>query len=243
MNTRIAIVSLLALLFNASTAQISIRPYAGLNVAGFYFPKPAEYQDYTDDKKQNWKDVVDAYSYRPLMNLGCNIDIPLNDYISIETGLRFIQKGGNWKSEFFGDQDKYHEYNSNYRMDIVEVPVWLNYNMEFGDAYVTFSGGPTIGTVANLRYKLEYKETYKGETFTMVMDTKTDADYKKEMLEDIMPVDLGANLGIRLDYDHFNFGLVYGVSFSSVDRQWSVGFVPHYQNFQFNIGYKIELGN
>lgn len=245
MKIKLFLISLFTLVQSSSKAQISLRPYLGLNYSGYYFPKPDDYNDYTTEMKNEWEAYIDNFHYRPLLNAGFHADIPLSDYFSLESGLRFIQKGGTYKEKTeiddFGFIYKTELLNKT-RFDVIEIPILFNYNMEIGDAYLTISGGPTVGGIVNLRQKVSFTESLDGESETTIYDTKDDPDYRQELLSEINRFDLGANLGVRLDYYNFSFGLNYGGSFLSLEPD-SQGeeFAPYFQNFQVNIGYKIEL--
>jgi len=242
MKIKILVLSLFTLVQSSSNAQISLRPYVGLNYSGFYFPKPDFYNEYSSEMKTQWQDEKDKFNYRPLINAGFHVDIPVSDYFSMETGLRFIQKGGVFKDledDGFGYMLKFE---NRMRYDVIEVPILLNYNMEIGDAILTISGGPTVGGIVNLRQKIAITESFDGETYSETFDTKEDAEMKNDLLSEINRFDLGANLGVRLDYYNFSFGLNYGSSFLSIAEDTvDEEFVPYFQNYQFTVGYKFEL--
>lgn len=246
MKIKLFLIGLFTLVQSSSKAQISLRPYLGLNYSGYYFPKPSDYNDYTEEMKNEWNAEKDNFNYRPLLNAGFHMEIPLSDYFSIETGLRFNQKGGTYK-EITEINDLGFVYKTEYlnksRFDVIEIPILLNYNMEIGEAYLTISGGPTVGGIVNLRQKVSMTESLDGESQTTTFDSKDDPDFRRELLSEINRFDLGANLGVRLDYYNFSFGLNYGGSFTTLaqDPADNEAFVPYLQNFQFNVGYKFEL--
>lgn len=208
---------------NAVFGQISLRPYAGMSISKFSY---GESEDMTADELQQQKD---ATKFKPGLNLGIDIDFPINNAISLETGLSYIEKGAKYSTgmEELGFKLKYE---SSVHIGYFGLPVMLKMQKEVGDIKLSVFGGPSM------LFKLNYKEKYKIELFdgiTNMIEEGTDTESGGEL----NPFDVNLNIGGRIEYNNFNLGITYLQGLTDI----SLGSNVKNSNVLINLGYRIEL--
>jgi len=248
MTKKFILTVLLSALMGGISAQISLRPYVGLAVSKFGFASSG-YDNYYENA--GWSEFSDPmtkeeyqrlFSSRIGMQLGLGVDIYLTDALSFEPGLRYIQKGaGFFYDETHSDID-FGTFRTVTEMEqtfhYVEIPLNLNYQIELGDWKWQLTGGPTLGYMADFRMQYSQKWTWMGQTQEAKIDTKSDSELKSDLREDdLMPFDIGVNVGTRMEYENFSVYLQYNRSFNEV---W-IDAPERNQALTFGVGYKIEL--
>ena len=172
------------------------------------------------------------------MQLGLGVDIYLTDALSFEPGLRYMQKGAGFSDDITDpDFGMKMETEMEQTFHYVEIPLNLNYQIELGDWKWQLTGGPTVGYMADFRMQYYQKMTLMGYTEEYKMDTKSESVIKSEIREDLMPFDIGVNVGTRLEYENFSVYLQYNRSFNEV---W-IDAPERNQAVTLGVGYKIEL--
>lgn len=224
------------------SAQISFRPYVGLAVSNFGFANSG-YEGYYEsgglltDMSETKEEYKKKFRLRIGMQLGLGVDIYLTDALSFEPGLRYMQKGAGFSSKItdpnFGTMETEMEQTFHY----VEIPLNLNYQIELGDWKWQLTGGPTLGYMADFRLQYAYDIASFGGTDEFKFDTRSEKDLKSEIREDLMPFDIGVNVGTRLEYENFSVYLQYNRSFNEV---W-IDAPERNQALTLGVGYKIEL--
>ena len=244
MTKKFILTVLLSAFMGCISAQITLRPYVGLAVSNFGFASSG-YENYYENA--GWSEFSDPmtkeeyqrlFSSRIGLQLGLGVDIYLTDALSFEPGLRYMQKGAGFSdviidSDFGMKMETEMEQTFHY----VEIPLNLNYQLELGDWKWQLTGGPTLGYMADFRMQYSQKMTLMGYTEEYKMDTKSESVIKSEIREDLMPFDIGVNVGTRLEYENFSVYLQYNRSFNEV---W-IDAPERNQALTLGVGYKIEL--
>lgn len=235
MTKKIILTVLLSVFMGGISAQISLRPYVGLAVSNFGFASSG-YDNYSVNYSE--EEYQKLFSSRIGMQLGLGVDIYLTDALSFEPGLRYMQKGANFVDKVVGsDFGMESEFQAKPTFHYVEIPLNLNYQIELGDWKWQLTGGPTIGYMADFRMQYSQKMTLMGQTLENKKDTRSDSEFKSDFRNNLVPLDLGINVGTRLEYENFSVYLQYNRSFNEVLKASP----ERNQALTFGVGYKIEL--
>ena len=236
---------LLGAIMGGISAQITLRPYVGLTASNFGFSSSGYYDSYYESGGFTGEEMVvtkEEYqkNFRSLigMQLGLGVDIQLTDALSFEPGLRYMQKGAGYSSD-----GKDPDFGINIETEMtntfhyLEIPLNLNYQFELGDWKCVVTGGPSIGYLADFRIQYHQKVTWMGGTEEYKIDTKSEREFKSDLRDEIMPIELGINAGLRLEYENFSIYLQYNRSFNEV---W-IDAPERNQALTLGVGYKFEL--
>ncbi len=246
MKKKFILIVLLSAFTGSISAQITLRPYVGSTVSNFGFSSSSNYDLYYesggfDGLEMEFTKEEYQKNFRPRigMQLGLGVDIYLTDALSFEPGLRYMQKGAQYASDFseldFGINIKTEMTNT---FHYLEIPLNLNYQIELGDWKCIVTGGPSIGYLADFRIQYLQKATWMGMTEEYIKDTRTESKFKSDLRKDgLMPFDLGINAGLRTEYENFSIFLQYDRSFNEV---WING-PERNQALTLGVGYKFEL--
>lgn len=212
--TKLFIIIAVGMVSNAVFGQISLRPYAGVSISKFRF-------DETFDEGVKNK-------FKPGLNLGVGIDFPINDALSIETGIGFIQKGSSISEEYveFGINGK---YNADYQIGYIGLPLLVKLQKEIGDLKFSFFGGPSINFRVNYKekYKIEYEE---GLSYFV-------EEGESNYTEELKIMDINLNIGGLVEYENFTLGLTYLHGLTDISQGENV----KNTSFLINLGYRFEL--
>lgn len=249
MTKKFILTVLLSAFMGGISAQISLRPYVGLAVSNFGFASSG-YDSYyesggwaMESELMTKEEYKKKFHSRSGMQLGLGVDIYLTDALSFEPGLRYIQKGAGFSYDETHSDIDFGTYESVTEMEqtlhYMEIPLNLNYQIELGDWKWQLTGGPTLGYMADFRlqYSEKIKFSWMGQAEEFKIDTKSESDIKSEIREDLMPFDIGVNVGTRLEYENFSVYLQYNRSFNEV---W-IDLPERNQAVTLGVGYKIEL--
>ncbi|MBK7939931.1 MAG: PorT family protein [Lewinellaceae bacterium] len=159
-----------ALVTFAASAQISIGPRVGVNLAKW------------SGGEEEIGDVKNRTGYQ----FGIAAEIRLNDNFAIQPEVNFLQKGAR---QDFSEVDSIFgkvESKTDISMNYLEVPVLLKAGTSFGPARVDILAGPSFGYALSGKVKDEL--TINGETET----DKYDIDFEDD---EVKRTDLGLQLG------------------------------------------------
>lgn len=246
MTKKFMLTILLSAFMGGISAQISLRPYVGLAVSNFGFAGSG-YDSYyeaggraLESELSTKEEYKKKFRSRIGMQLGLGVDIYLTDALNFEPGLRYMQKGVGFSdvtTDFDDDFGGKMEIEMEESFHYVEIPLNLNYQIELGDWKWQLTGGPTVGYMADFRLQYAQKLTWMGQTDEIKIDTRSESEFKSDIRENLMPFDLGVNVGTRLEYENFSVYLQYNRSFNEV---W-IDAPERNQAFILGAGYKIEL--
>ncbi len=222
MKTKLFIIFAVGMVSNAMFGQISLRPYAGVNLSKFSYE---ESENMTAEELQLQND---ATKFKTGFNVGIDINFPINEVFSIETGLGYMQRGTNFlREEVLLGLNLI--YDANVRIGYLGIPIMLKVQKEVGDFKLSIFGGPS------LLQKLDYKEKYKIE----YNDGLVDYVEVGEIIEnnEIKNFDFNLNFGTSVEYGKFNLGLTYLHGLSDI----TLGNGVKNSSVLINLGYRIEL--
>jgi hypothetical protein len=222
MKTKLYLIIAVGMISNAVFGQISLRPYAGINISKFTY---GETSDLTNKELQVEKD---ATKFKPGLNAGLGINFPLNDIFSIETGIGLIQKGAKYTQQLEELGFKYRN-TVNIQISYLTLPLMLNMEKEIGDVKFSIFGGPSVNF--RVKYKQKYKIEYDEDLANFVEEGEsTNAGELKYL-------DLNFNMGGRIEYENFNLGLTYLHGLTDISQGGNV----KNTSFLINLGYRFEL--
>ncbi len=217
MKTKLFIIIAVGMVSNAMFGQISVRPYAGMSISKFTYCEREAMM--TVDRG--------APKFKPGLNLGIDVDFPINDVISIETGLSYIDKGAKYSKEKEEFDFKW-KFTSSVHIGYFGLPVMLKMQKEVGDIKLSVFGGPSM------LFKLNDQEKYKIEFFdgisNMVEEFTESGNVENQF-------DVNLNIGGRIEYNNFNLGITYLHGLTDI----SLGENVKNTSVLINIGYRIEL--
>jgi len=221
MKTKLYLIIAVGMVSNAMFGQISVRPYAGMSISKFSYGE-SEYM--TADELQQQKD---ATKFKPGLNLGIDVDFPINDVISIETGLSYIDKGAKYSKETEEFDFKW-KFTSSAHIGYFGLPVMLKMQKEVGDIKLSVFGGPSM--LFKLNDQVKYKNEFFDGISNMVEEGTESGNFEHQF-------DVNLNIGGRIEYNNFNLGITYLHGLTDI----SLGENVKNTSVLINIGYRIEL--
>ncbi len=156
----------------SATAQLSIGPRAGINLAKW---------NGDEEFESDFEDIQNRLS----LLFGAVAEIRMNDNFAIQPELNFIQKGFKVEDSF-EEQGELVTEELSVIMNYLEIPVMLKGGVSFGAGRFDVLAGPSLGYALN--GKLKYKYTFAGETETESEDIDFDED-------EISRIDFGLQFG------------------------------------------------
>lgn len=167
----------LALVTYAASAQISIGPKAGINLANWSVENAEENGDYQS---------------RMGYQFGVVAEIRINDHFAIQPEFNLIQKGA--KQEFSEVDSLIGSISTktNVVFNYLEVPVLIKAGTSFGPARVDLLAGPSFGYALSGKVKEEF--TLNGET----EKDEIDIDFKED---EVKRTDVGLQLGAAFSFN------------------------------------------
>jgi len=206
----------LALLLVASlTAQITLGPRAGLNLTNMNMG------------------LVDNTDFKAGFQIGGILDIPVfegfyairpTDLFSIQTGLLFTQKGGQFTSNLLGTS-----MSSSTRINYLMVPVSQLFFLEIArETRLIFQTGVNLGFALGGTIRTEIQ----GETETQSIEFGS-AEHEFNSF------DFGVNFGIGVEFLNFQVGVGYSIGISNLSNVRSM--VTRNNGFAFTVTYLFDL--
>lgn len=172
-------------------------------------------------------DEIPGTKNHPGFHIGGIVDLPINDILSLETGIFYTTKGMN--TEF---EDLAISLISKTKLSYLEVPVSLRAALEIGtDSYLYGSVGPYFGI--GLNGKVESTFSYQGETETMeeevIWGNEDDSDLKR--------FDMGLTFGAGFQFNSVLLGLSYDLGLSNILAYQEDGSGLKNRVFKISVGY------
>jgi len=166
----------LAFVTLAASAQISIGPRVGVNLAKW--------------SADGGEDVGD-FKNRTGYQFGVAAEIRLNDHLAFQPEINFIQKGTRQDMSVVDSLFGEVAFKSNAYINYLEVPVLVKAGTSFGPARIDVLAGPSFGYGLNGKAKTEL--TIGGET----MKDESDLDFKED---GVKRFDLGLQFGAAVSF-------------------------------------------
>ena len=152
----------------------------------------------------------DEFDIQPGFHVGPIVELPVNEMISIESGLLLNTKGFRGEdSETFGD-DMY-EYKTVANILYVDIPVTAKARFDVGGMKVFGNFGPYVGVA--LSGKAENESTFNGETEKDTYDFEIGSDEEED---DIRRLDFGLLIGAGVEINSIQIGVSYGYGLANV---------------------------
>lgn len=121
---------------------------AGVNLSKF---------KYTGDLRQKYPVTNDVFG----LNGGFSMGLEIRNF-TLSTGVEYIQKGSEYQTENFEDEQGVGFYSAREKWHVVSIPILLGYRKYFGDKIgVSIALGPSINM--GLSGKLDEETSYFGE--------------------------------------------------------------------------------
>lgn len=210
-----SVVLLLCFSHSLIHSQIKIKPEICWNSASMSI-----------ENNNNLQNTNYNIAFKGGIKLGVYANISLFKKFSLEPGLFFSQKG--YLIDIRDNIDNNLSENSTLRMNTIEIPVHINYDISLKKAGSMFLFiGPYIGYAINGKYQLEgngYKET----TQLAIGTTRTD---------NIKPLDFGMNAGLGYTTP-YNIYLRMQAGIGCINIATKYNAQKMYNNvFGFSVGY------
>lgn len=155
-----------------------------------------------DDHETN----SDQFKMTPGFHIGPTLEIPINEMISIETGLLLSTKGFKMTEKDGGDE--YKVTANPWYIDLQLTPK-VSFNVGGPKIYAVL--GPYIGI--GLTGKFKYKETYNGTTTTDDEDILWGSDAEED---DLKRLDFGLVAGAGVEFGFLQIGMSYGLGLANI---------------------------
>lgn len=192
---KIVLLTALLLVFTGVYAQMSFGAKLGLNIANV-----------------SGDDVEDADA-KIGFHVGGLMQYFLTDDILIQPELLFTQKGSQFEDSDKGDgwSEKY-EMKSTY--NYLEIPILAKYNFDMDNIKLQPYLGPALGILMNAKYKVEWKETFNGQSAS----GSSSGD-----IEDTEDIEFGLVFGLdAIISENFLVGLRYNLGLTDIDKDADV---------------------
>lgn len=174
-------------------------------------------------RKDNNMTYSNSYKMNPGMFFGGIVDYPLDNMLSLESGLIFEKKGMKYDEVLLGRNVK--ETTNLYYIDI---PITLKATKDFGAGVKLFgTAGPYFD------YGLKGKVEYVGPTVTY---DKT-ISWGNSGSDDLRRFDCGLTFGLGLDISSILVGLSYDVGLANISANQSNGMSAKNDVLKFSVGY------
>jgi hypothetical protein len=214
---KIIILAVMALVAFQATAQLTLTPRVGLNLANV---------SVSGDGSEAFGDT----KMRTGFLVGANLDYSLNEMWSVGLGLAYSQKGfkqettipliGSFKTDF----------SSNY----LEIPIMANAHFGNQDGVMfNIGAGPYIGLALGGNTKVEAL----GQSDSEAIKVGNGED------DDLAPMDFGLNIGAGVTYKKINLGVQYGLGLSNIIPSASGDNLTGKNGvIGISVGYRIPFG-
>ncbi|MCO6488451.1 MAG: PorT family protein [Phaeodactylibacter sp.] len=213
---------LLACLFGFQALAQNIGIRAGLNLA-------------TALEKDEDETYSDNYNLNPGFHAGVTMNVPLQDALSLETGLFVTKKGVKYEDNFFGANVK-----ATVNLYYLDIPVTLKATTSLGESGARFFGafGPyfDFGISGTAKVTAEYQ----GMKETEKEDIKWGND---ENNDDIKRTDVGLTIGAGLEIESVQVGIAYALGLSNNSPYTDFGTVSKNRVLQLFVGYWFPVSN
>lgn len=153
------------------------------------------------------------------INIGIILDIPLSDYLDLETGIIFENKGYSldmldlYKDEYNVPQGKII---TNINYFTLPINIKSTFNLGKIKGYALFGPYISYALSADTRYKGEIKELYieAGYDYDWEVELGFDEDF-----DSLIPLDFGATLGTGIEINHVGFGVSYDLGLINLETK------------------------
>lgn len=162
-------------------------------------------------------------------HFGGIVDFPINDFLSLETGLLFSTKGFNMEIEEDG-----LTLTTKINLNYLEIPVLLKGKKEIGtDTYLFGNVGPYFAF--GLSGKVKSTFSFQGESET----EEEKVEWGNDDESDLKRFDMGLSFGAGVQYNSILLGLSYDLGLSNILAYQEDGAGMKNRVFKISVGYLI----
>jgi opacity protein-like surface antigen len=209
----IVLISLFSLNGNAQTFGLK----AGLSLSNML--------DKDDDETYS-KD----YKMNPGFHLGATVEVPLNEFLSFESGLLFTTKGTKYEEEIMGADLK-----AKVNLSYLDIPLTLKAFHDLGGGLKMYGAvGPYVGV--GIGGKVKGTIEYQGETETNEEEIKWGGD---EDEDDLKRLDMGLTFGGGVEINLITLGISYDLGLSNISSYQDYGSTSKNRVLKFSVGYRF----
>lgn len=180
---------------------------------------------YDDDDSYN-----DDFDMKPGFHAGFIVDVPLNSFLTFQSGLMFTTKGV--KQTESGDG---FDYKFNLNLQYLDIPLTIKASHELSSSLKMFGTvGPYVGVGILGKFKSELtigKETEKDEE-----DVEWGSD---EVEDDFKRLDMGAVFGVGVEINSLILGVTYNLGLMNISPYQDNGSTLRNNVLQFSVGYLL----
>ncbi|MCK4569874.1 MAG: PorT family protein [Bacteroidales bacterium] len=196
-------------------AQVTFGPKFGVN-----------FSDYHQDVKDSDDKTDFVYKVGPAV--GFAVNIPLNDFLTLQPSLSFSTKGASFDTKKWTDYDQVTAVDGYQRIRVgyFELPVNLAAGLDVGSGQLQLFLGPYIGVGISGWIISDYTITYtdgSSDTEDDNMEIIFKDKLKKEDFKDnagyMKPIDYGLNFGFGLQFDPVLINVGYSLGLQNLSTE------------------------
>ncbi len=170
------------------------------------------------------------HSMKPGFHLGFTAEMPIHEYISIEPGIIFTNKGTLYK-----DKENGYDIKAKLNLYYLEVPLTLKTTHDIGNGLKVYGAvGPYLSLGLSGKYK--YSEKYQGETAT----EESTVEWGNKKGEDFLRrLDMGATLGAGVEMNSMLLGLSFDLGLTNIATNQDYGTTIKNRVLKLSVGYRF----
>lgn len=173
----------------------------------------------------------DDYETRTGFHIGATVDYPINDYLTLESGLMFTTRGFKASGEEDGATMDI-KFNTFY----LDIPIMAKTAYEVSDGIMAYGAvGPYIGIGISGKYEME--ASFLGEDISEDKDIEWGSDKEKDNLKRL---DLGLTFGAGVEYQSFLLGVSYDYGFANLAPDTDDGHFAKNRGIKISVGYRFN---
>jgi len=216
---RILIIVFIISLASVSFAQ-TIGAKAGLNLSTMLMKD--DNTTYSDNFKMN-----------PGFHVGANIEFPITEIFSFETGLLFSTKG--YKDEYKVEEHEIIDYKNKLNLYYLDIPATAKASFNVGEEAKLYGLlGPYLGI--GLSGKMKIESTVRGNKTTTEEDIKWGTDSQSD---DFKRVDFGLIGGVGVEFYSVFIEASYGYGLINICSYTDNGYKTNNRVLGISAGYKF----
>jgi len=170
------------------------------------------------------------FKMKPGFHLGATVDLPLNEFLSFESGLLFTTKGTKYEEETMGAN-----LSAKVNLSYLDIPLTLKATHDLGEGIKMFGAvGPYvgIGIGGNIKGTFEYQgESETDEEDIVWGSDEDDADLKR--------LDMGLTFGGGVEINLITLGISYDLGLSNNSPYQDNGTTSKNRVLRFSVGYRF----
>jgi len=210
MKTKFLVLATFCVVAIAANAQFSIGVKGGLNVSSIQ-----EFEPYSLDEKAG-------------VHAGIMAQYMFNKNIGLESGLYYSMMGGKEKEKDYDNPNRIDDYKASANPSYLQMPLYAIYKFNLSEDLRLY---PSLGVYFGygLNGKIDVKGIENGNDITKKEDFFNDDNNR---------LDIGAGVGLNLQYKKVVFGLGYEQGFMRINKYD----YPYEEDNSYNSNVKLSIG-